>query len=287
MLMKAYEYAVSKRDKIVENIDFKVSGKLIEEAKELWKSYTPAPKKVKLAGIDSSWNFIPYQGFYLFVVEAVSVLDDCSHVVEPLIELGLSTLSFDENEETIYDPRTTLQSLGMEFEYQLAMESVKCSDYVLVDGSVLARFYDRRRKKPIKFYKYARKLMEQENLAFISKNSSSNAILGGILGDMFYFNRASLSAGYSEPYYDTIGVSIFYARLSDNTPCIRVEVPGKISEGEAEALIDILEASSVSGYPYVLRLAHEQCKVSYEDLERLANILGLNIEIGGRNVLGE
>ncbi|MEM2154509.1 MAG: DNA double-strand break repair nuclease NurA [Nitrososphaeria archaeon] len=287
MLMKAYEYAVSNRDTIVKDIDIKASRELIDEARKMWKNYAPTPRKTNLAGIDSSWNFLPYQGFYLFAVEAVSILEDCSYVIEPFFELGLSTLSIEENEEIVYDPCTRLQSLGMEFEYQLAVDSMGKVDFVLVDGSVLARFYDRRRKKPIKFYEYARKLMEEENLAFISKTSSSNTIFGGFLGDMFYFNHASLSTGYSEPYYDNVGVSIFYARLAEGTPCIRIEVPGKLDCSEAEKLLDMFKASSVSGYPYVLRLAHEQCKVSLEDLERLANILGLNVEIGGREVLGE
>ena len=49
----------------------------------------------------------------------------------------------------------------------------------------------------------------------------------------------------------------------------------------------VLGESSVDGYPYVLRLAHERGKVSREEMEKLANLLGLNTEIGGREVLGE
>ncbi|MGB9760837.1 MAG: DNA double-strand break repair nuclease NurA, partial [Thermoproteota archaeon] len=195
MLMKVYEYAVSNRDEIVKGVDLTLGKEIVCEAKRLWKCYTPSPRESRLAGIDSSWNFIPYQGFYLFAVEAVSVSDDCSHVVEPLFQLGLGTLSFEEGETVVYDPRTVLQSIGMEFEYQLAMESVKKLDYVLVDGSMLARFYDRRRMKPIRFYEYARKLMDEKNLAFISKTSSSNVMLNGFLGDIFYFNHASFSTG--------------------------------------------------------------------------------------------
>ena len=287
MLMKAYEYAVSNQDAIVKGVNLSLGKKIMQEAKSLWNSYTPNPKESQLAGIDSSWNFIPYQGFHLFAVEAVSILRDCSYTVEPLFNLGVGTLSVEENGEIVYDPRTELQSRGMEFEYELAMGSVKKSDFALIDGSVLARFYDRRKRKPTKFYEYARELMGQENIAFISKTSSSNIMLGGILGDIFYFNHVGSLPGYSKPYYDNVGVTIFYVRLSESTPCIRVEAPGKINNSEAERLIDILETSSVSGYPYVLRLAHEQCKVSNDDLERLANILGLNIEIGGREVLGE
>ena len=51
--------------------------------------------------------------------------------------------------------------------------------------------------------------------------------------------------------------------------------------------MDLLEPDSVDGYPYVLRLAHEKGKVSHEEMEKLANLLGLNVEVGGRQVLGE
>lgn len=148
----------------------------------------------------------------------------------------------------------------MKFEYESATGSVKKSDFALIDGSVLARFYDRRKRKPTKFYEYARELMGQENVVFISKASSSNTMLGGIFGDTFYLNHVGSLPGYFKPYYDNVGVTIFYVRLSDNKPCIRVEAPGKISESEAGRLIDVLQTSSVSGYPYVLRLAHNNIR---------------------------
>jgi len=287
MLMKVYEYVVNNREEILKGINPHLNESVVRKAAKMWNSYVPTPKNSKLVGIDSSWNFKPYQGFYLFAVEAVSTFIDGSFAVEPLFDVGLGALTIEEDGKLIHDPHVELESRGMEFEYKLAMQSIEKADFVLIDGSILARFYDRRKKKPVMFYEYAKELMKQKNLAFISKVSSSNLMLGGILGDMFYFNHTNHSTGYSKPYYDEIGVTIFYARLKEFAPCIRVEVPGRLDRKMVEEYIDLFTSSSVSGYPYVLKLAHEQSKVTNQDLERLANIFGLSIEIGGREVLGE
>jgi hypothetical protein len=47
----------------------------------------------------------------------------------------------------------------MEYEYQLALDTISKTDYALTDGSLLARFYDRRQRKPVAFHEYARDLM--------------------------------------------------------------------------------------------------------------------------------
>jgi NurA-like 5'-3' nuclease len=49
----------------------------------------------------------------------------------------------------------------------------------------------------------------------------------------------------------------------------------------------LLGNDSVDGYPYVLRLAHEKGKVSREEMGKIVNLLGLQVEFGGRQVLGE
>jgi NurA-like 5'-3' nuclease len=121
----------------------------------------------------------------------------------------------------------------------------------------------------------------------LSKTSYSNVVLGGEMGDMFYFNRVSSHPGYSDPIPDRSGVSVSYIRLAECSPCVKLEVPVEVKDGEVEALLDVLSYTSVDGYPYVLRLAHKESKISHEDMEKLANLLGLNTEVGGRQVLGE
>ena len=44
---------------------------------------------------------------------------------------------------------------------------------------------------------------------------------------------------------------------------------------------------SVAGYPYCLKLAHNKCKISNEDIDRLASIFSLQHEQGARDALNE
>lgn len=287
MLTEIYSYAVEKKNEILQKIDLRHFTESLDKAREMWISYEPARNDITIAGIDSSWNFVPYQGFFLYAIEGVSILRDNSFLVSPRFAVNVGTLQAEEGHEIVYNPRLQLESVGMEYEYQLAIESVGKVDCVLIDGSVLARFYDRRLKKPVKLYEHAQELMAKNNVIFVSKTSESDAVLSGMVGDLFYFNRASTSAGYSKPYFDNVGVSVFYVRLANFCPCIKVEVPSRISETDGEQIMNVLGCQYFDGYPYVLRLAHERCKVGDEDMKRLAEVLGLNIEIGGRQVLGE
>jgi NurA-like 5'-3' nuclease len=75
--------------------------------------------------------------------------------------------------------------------------------------------------------------------------------------------------------------------MAEDTPCIKLEIPGAAGKEEIERLMGQLGNDSVDGYPYVLRLAHEKGKVSREEMGKIANLLGLQVEFGGREVLGE
>jgi hypothetical protein len=103
---------INLQDAIVSGVNLGLGKEIMLEAKSLWNSYTPNLGVSQLAGIDSSWNFIPYQGFYLFAVEAVSILRDCSYTVEPLFNLGVGTLSVEENGEIVYDPERNFKVGG-------------------------------------------------------------------------------------------------------------------------------------------------------------------------------
>ena len=287
MLIETYTQAAAHREEILRNVDISKLGESLNRAKSLWVDYRPQSTDSEISGIDSSWNLVPYQGFYLYAVDAVSISANESFPVPPKFDVNIGTLEVEEGNEIVYNPRLRLQSIGMEYEYNLATESLGKEDFVLIDGSVLARFYDRRLKRPMKFFEYASMLMDKRNVVFVAKTSESNTVIGGAVGDLFYFGKASPVAGFSKPHYEPIGVSVFYARLADFAPCLKVEVPGKIDEAEARHVLDVLNSRGFNGYPYVLRLAHERCRIANEDMFRLAEVLGLNIEMGGREVLGE
>jgi DNA double-strand break repair nuclease NurA len=287
MLIETFDYAVTNRDKILSQIDFEKHEATIRRAKGRWTEFEPVEKEGNLVGIDSSWNFIPYQGFYIYAVDAVSMRGNGSYLVPPDFDVDLSTLTVQLGEEFVSSPALALESVGMEYEFNQARACVGKADLVIVDGSILARYYDRKRKKEGSFYEYAKELMKEKTLLFLSKMSFSNITLDGALGDMFYYNKASSKPGYSEPHVDPSGVTISYVRLAEYSPCVKLEIPGENKADQIEELMGSLKEGSVEGYPYVLRLAHEKGKISREEMEKLANLLGLNTEIGGRQVLGE
>jgi hypothetical protein len=327
MLVETLDYAVSNRQKILSRMDLESQEETIEEAKGRWTEFQPSAdaRPAVLAGIDSSWNFVPYQGFFVYAVDAVTLLEDGSYLVPPVFDVGLSTLEVrvdrgndrggrrGENgaaddddggdggggdrrrDRWVSSPSVALEGIGMEYEYQQARASVASdedggprADLVLVDGSILARFYDRKKGKESSYYDLARDLARQQRTLFISKTSYSNTTLGGSFGDIFYYNALSAGPGYSEPWLDErTGVSVAYLRLAEYSPSVRLEVPGEIKSKEIEDLMGTLLPGSVDGYPYVLRLAHERGKITHDEMGQLANLLGLSTQLGGRQVLGE
>ena len=54
---------------------------------------------------------------------------------------------------------------------------------------------------------------------------------------------------------------------------------------DVKKLADHMYKNSIMGYPYSLRLAHENCKISTPDMQRFARLHGLGNEIGSREVL--
>jgi hypothetical protein len=288
MLIETLDYAVTNREQILSTIKFEEQESILKRGRDLWIDFDPQPTgDSKLVGIDSSWNFIPYQGFYIYAVDAVSMLGDGTSLVPPLFDVGLSTLTVKTGEEYVSSPELALESIGMDYEFDQVKSCLGKAGYVLVDGSILARYYDRKRQREGAFYETAKELMNQEGVLFVSKKSYSNLTLRGQLGDMFYYNRISSKAGFSQPFTDRSGVTVSYVRLSEDAPCLKLEIPGRAEEKNVRGLMELMRGTSVDGYPYVLRLAHERGKVSHDEMRSIANLLGLEVEMGGRQVLGE
>lgn len=286
MLIEAYSYAIKNREKLLESIKT-ISPETYKRAVSSWINYSPENLNMNICAIDSSWNYSRYHGFYLYAIEGVSVLPDNSFAAEPLYDVGLSSMIIDESGQKVSNPNLWMASRGMDFEYSLALTSSVLTDYVLVDGSLLARYYDRRERKIVGFYEHAEELLKKENIIFVAKNSESTSVLDGPIGDIFYFDKATNKSGYSKPHYDKIGITVFYARLDDYEPCLRIEVPGQLNEEECKRIYNVVSSKRLNGYPYALYLAHNRCKISNEDIERLVNVLGLDIELGSREVLKE
>ncbi|BBE42208.1 DNA double-strand break repair nuclease NurA [Conexivisphaera calida] len=271
----------------------------LERAAALWIEHRPAPREVRQAGIDSGWNMVQLQGFYLYAVDAVSVAPDSSYVAAPRHELGASTMEVEIRGRMVQDPHLFLETRGMQFEGELAIESSRRVDMVLLDGSLMARAYDQRSKSIGALHDVLPELRSMENAVFVAKRSQGNELVGGPLGDIYYFSRATVSAGFSAPCVSE-GITHFYARLEDGAECLRVEVPGRLDDAppcreasaegewtEVRRVLDGLAHGIVGGYPYVLILAHERAHVGDRDIRAIANVMGVSFLESGREVLGE
>ncbi len=101
MLIETFDYAVSNRERILGTIDFGQQQEIVQKARGKWNNFQPDEKVADLVGIDSSWNFIPYQGFYVFTVDAVSMQEDGRYLVPPLFTVDLGTRSVRSGDEYV------------------------------------------------------------------------------------------------------------------------------------------------------------------------------------------
>ncbi len=176
-------------------------------------------------------------------------------------------------------------------EVEACTNSIDKADLVVLDGSLYSQFLTRQASLGNSITSAIKK---RNNVIFISKTSSARKQfekLGSMAGDIFYYNHAVKTPGFSKIFVDnSLGpgkvVSYVYARLRDSTPLIKIELLGSgHSEDEIKLLLNMITKNSVGGYPYSLKLAHENCKISNSDLGRLVSLYGLGNEIGSREVL--
>jgi NurA-like 5'-3' nuclease len=254
---------------------------IIMDARSRWIAYEPKPKDCVSAGIDSSWNKRALQGFDLYAIAAVAVTST-NEVLAKDWENDISGSARGEQ----------MESRAMDMEALIAQKAQTSGrvNVVCVDGSLVSRLL---KSIPNAALEAARKY---GNAVFISKTSESRSQFGARgskAGDIYYYRHATLQAGFSIPAeVQSRGAPVheIYMRLRDGMPVLRVEmISGTTgaSEQEIKNLMDLLRYHSISGYPYCLKLAHKNCKISNEDIDRLASIYSLQNEQGARDALNE
>jgi len=278
MLNSVLKDAIKKRDETLSILKGPKFEQIIKEAKSNWVDFSPTKQDVTAAGIDSSFNSTKFQGAELWAVTAVSVKSDGEILVD-LHEHGL-----DSNPE--------LASLASRMEIDACQESVDKADLVLMDGSLYSQFLTR--QKPLANL-LVNTITKKNNVVFISKTSNTKKQfedLGAIAGDIFYYNHATISPGFSNIHEDTkfgndMIISSVFARLAESLPLIKIELLGSgYADNDFKLILNKILNNSIGGYPYALKLAHNNCKISGKDLTKLASIHGLSNEIGSREVLG-
>ncbi|MGI0045978.1 MAG: DNA double-strand break repair nuclease NurA [Nitrosotalea sp.] len=278
MLNTVYRDALKKRDEARSIFKGEKFDMIIQTARENWVDYEPQKKEADIAGIDSSYNSTKFQGLELWVVTGVSIKSDGT-IITGIHNQGLG------------QPTPELETQASKMEVEACAASVDKADLVVLDGSLYSQFLTRQTSLGSSI---TASIKKRNNVVFISKTSSARKQfekLGSVAGDIFYYNHALKRPGFSKVFVDNeLGpgkvVSYVYARLRDSTPLIKIELLGSgIGENDIKLLLDKLTKNSVGGYPYALKLAHENCKITNADLSRLVSLYGLANEVGSREVL--
>ena len=277
MLNSVLKDAIKKRDETLSILKGPKFEQIVKQAKSNWIDFSPTKQDVDAAGIDSSFNSTKFQGAELWAVTAVSVKSDGEILVD-LHEHGL-----DSNPE--------LASLASKMEIDACQESVDKADLVLMDGSLYSQFLTRQKSLANSL---VNTITKRNNVVFISKTSNTKKQfenLGAIAGDIFYYNHATISPGFSkineDPKFGSdMIISSVFARLAESLPLIKIELLGSgYDNDDFKLILNKILKNSIGGYPYALKLAHNNCKISNKDLSKLASIHGLSNEIGSRKVL--
>jgi len=269
--------AIKKRDETLSILKGPKFEQIVKQAKVNWIDFSPTKQDIVAAGIDSSFNSTKFQGAELWAVTADSVKSDGEILVD-LHEHGLNS-----NPE--------LASLASKMEINACQESVDEADLVLMDGSLYSQFLTRQKSLANSLVNI---ITKNNNVVFISKTSNTKKQfedLEPIAGDIFYYNHATTSSGFSKIHEDSkfgngMIISSVFARLSESLPLIKIELLGSgYSNDDFKLILNKILKNSIGGYPYALKLAHNNCKISGKDLTKLVSIHGLSNEIGSRAIL--
>ena len=278
MLNTVYKDAILNRDRMLSVLKGPKFEQILQKAKENWIDYVPEKYESITAGIDSSFNNTKFQGIELWAATAVSVKSDG----EILVDLHDSGLGSDID----------LSKIASKMEIEACEKTVDEVDLVLMDGSLHSQFMTRQSSLDAMVVKTMKK---KNNVIFIAKTSNTKKQFekyGSLAGDIFYYNHIAKSPGFSKLFVEKKygadkTISSTFVRLSESTPIIKLEFLGEDhTEDEIKSTLNKLYKNSVGGYPYALKLAHNNCKISDKELGKMVSLLGLSNEIGSREVLG-
>jgi hypothetical protein len=275
----------------VENNDSSVIdsnyNNILDVALSCWNDYEPVPKTCESVGVDSSWNKRSFQGLDLYAVDAASV-NSKNEILGAQWDTGLRVIRNEMLES---------KALFMESKVTEIATRKRDIDIISIDGSLTSRFHQNNEDDIMQMMDIIKK---NDNVLFVSKNSDTKtqfSSLGAKAADIFYFNHIGNSAGFSAPFRNNHrsqahgNVVEIYARLKECTPITKIEISdmtiSQITDTEIKKLLDMLSYNTVAGYPYCLKLAHQNCKISKRDMDRLTGFYGLKNEAMSRDPLNE
>lgn len=286
MLTDLYLDAIKNKEKKLSSIHGDEFDDILKIASTKWVDYEPIKKPSYSVGVDSSWNKKSFQGIDLFVIDSAAVSSH-NHLLGSKWDYGISNITGD-----------SLGAKAMKMEIDLTKSVLKQKpDYVCVDGSIISNLVH---NKNVSYRENVQGLFdsyEESDVLFISKNSTSKNQFkdyGSRTADIYYYNKLGHKTGYSLAnknnfISDNLDVVEIYTRLTAYVPLIKIEIINRanITQSEIQYLINGLCYHSIKGYPYCLKLAHQSCKITNNDMKRLASLYGFKNEFGSRDSLNE
>jgi DNA double-strand break repair nuclease NurA len=260
---------------------------IIDAAMSCWNDYEPAAKGCESVGVDSSWNKRSFQGLDLYAVDALSVNSENETLA----------VEWDTGLKIIRNEMLESKALSMESRVTENATKKRDIDIISIDGSLASRF---RQNNEADIMQITDIIKKNDNVIFVSKNSDTKTqfdSLGAKAADIYYFNHIGNSAGFSAPFQSIQtnprhgNIMEIYARLKECTPIIKIEISDmtidQINNAEVKRLLDMLSFHTVAGYPYCLKRAHQNCKITKRDIDRIVGFYGLKNESKSRDPLRE
>ncbi|MGD9533832.1 MAG: DNA double-strand break repair nuclease NurA [Candidatus Nitrosocosmicus sp.] len=288
MLQELFLDAIRNKENKLSYIHGKGFERVLAIAKDRWIDYCPMGTTSKTVGVDSSWNKKSFQGIDFYVIDSIAIEsnNDVSNSISQW-DYGVGNMSGD-----------SLGSRAMRMEIEVADISInRKPDIICLDGSLVSNLVHNKSNSYLESVKNLVNNMSKTCVIFISKNSSSKnqfGEFGSKAADIYYYNKLGFETGFSKPLYNnfvskTLGIIEIYARLASFVPLIKIEIVGNLdySIDEIKNLLNGLYCHSIKGYPYCLKAAHQACKISNNDVNRLANLYGFKNEFGSRDSLNE
>jgi hypothetical protein len=260
---------------------------LLEIASNNWTNFRPIGNSAFTIGVDSSWNKKSFQGIDFFVIDCIAI--------GPHNDISRSKSKWDYGVGNIGGDSLSLRAMQMEIDVAKLILDQK-PDVICVDGSIISNLVHNKNNSYLQSVRSLFDDVGETTIVFISKNSTSTnqfKKFGSKAADIYYYSKLGFEPGYSHAKFNThisttLKVLEIYARLSSYVPLIKIEiVNGSISESEIRSLLNKLYFHSIKGYPYCLKLAHQTCKITNNDVTRLANLYGFKNEFGSRDSLNE
>ena len=277
MLNSVYKYALDNRQRLLDSLE-KGADKIIGKAKEKWNVFEPQYKDApKMLGIDGSFNSEKYQGVDLWMATSVAAKPNGETVI------SIPNIGFERNAQ----PQDAMRRL----EIEACVESIDITELVLMDGSLHSGLISGDSKSRNDLITLVKR--NRERIIFVSKTSDVSfefESMGAMVGDIYYYNKASKQSGFSKIFskdgpHGGPSISSTYIRLAHSAPLIKIEMLGQVDDSDIKDLISKLYKQSISGYPNALWQAHNLCTITSSDVQKIAMVIGIQNIVGAREVL--